>query len=441
LLPLAALLVLIPSAVFFFQSADFADDMGTGEANPPPANHAPPVRDQRESPERREPKESTPVAAIAGSAKTPGQLLEEAFAAKPSTEIEARDAAVEVLTAQLRAAGSAGLEAIKNFLATGRDVRFWDGYGLSGSKLKSAPTLRIALIEALREWPGSTAVSLEILRSKSSVWESALAIRNLEKQNPGTYRHEAIEALKRRIPDPASWNSTPGGEAILFEVTSHLRAEELFPELHAMTAAQPIFHAPGYTRMLSDFPDEIRASAIERLLAEPKVAETLLANPSITNQFSFVDERMRTFTANAFAHRWNASQKLNVLQGLDPTPPSSLNSFFVDPRDPEYARADARREKREASARKVLLREIEPSTDTPELQQELKRVKQAVALRMALLEADRRHEADPASEVEFASGEGKAMIKGRRIENIELRSAPTIPKIIDGEDSTPELPR
>jgi hypothetical protein len=437
LLPLAALLVLIPSAVFFFQSADFADDMGTGETNPSPANHAPPVGDQREPPERREPKELTPAAATAGSAKTPGQLLEEALAAMPSMDAKARDAAVEALTAQLRAAGPAGLEAIKGFLATGRDLRFRDGYSFSGSKLSSAPTLRVALIEALREWPGSTAVLLEILRSKSSVWESTLVIRNLEKQNPGTYRHEAIQALQARITDSSSWDSTPAAEAIVFEVARHFRAEELLPQLHALTVAEPVFHSPDYVKMLNGFPDDVRSAAIKRLLAEPKVSEAVLGQPSLLHQFSFVDEGMRAFMVNAFARVWDTPRKLNSLQAFGATPPSGSTVIFDDPRDPGRARANAERDLKEARARKVLLLEIEPSADTPELQEAVQRARQAVTREIGLQEQDRRHEGDIAAEVEFGSGDGKATIKGRRIENIEIRSAPIIPKLEDA-DSTPE---
>jgi hypothetical protein len=262
-------------------------------------------------------------------------------------------------------------------------------------------------------------------------------IRNLEKLNPGTYRHEAIQALQARIADASSWDSTPAAEAIVFEVARHFRAEELLPQLHALTVAQPVFHAPDYVKMLNGFPDDVRSAAIKRLLAEPKVSEAVLSQPSLLHQFSFVDEGMRAFMVNALARVWDTSRKLNSLQAFAATPPSGSTIIFDDPRDPGRVRANAERDLKEVRARKVLLMEIEPSADTPELQEALKKVRQAVTREIGLQEQDRRHEGDPAEEVEFGLGDGKATIKGRRIENIEIRSAPVIPKLEDG-DSTPE---
>jgi hypothetical protein len=431
LLPLAAVLVLIPSAVFFFQSGEYvkdAEDLGSDSLL---ASDGVSTRGELRT------REAVQSAKVAAPSKTPSQLLEEAFAAMSAMEIAVRAVEGDALIVKLRAAGPAGLDAVRKFLASGRDVRFRDGYAFSGSRMVQAPTMRSALIESLREWPGSTAVLLELLRSKGSVWESALVIRNLEKQNPGTYRHEAIHALRERIADPSRWDSTPATEAIVFEVARHFQAEELLPQIHALTTAQPVFHVPSYVQMLNGFSDNVRSAAIDRLLAEPKVTEALLGHPYLMNQFSFVDERMRAFAGNAFTQVWNGSQKLNGLQGFDATPPSGTNTFFGDPRDSNWSGANVERDLKETRARKVLLMEIEPAADTPELQQALKKARQAVISEIGKLEMDRRYDASQPAEIEFASGAGKATIKGRQIENIEINSVPVIPKV-DDADSTPE---
>ena len=171
LLSLAAVLVLIPSAIFFFQSGEYVRDAEGLDRDSQSHTSGEPIGS--ETPELNE---SAELKVIPSSQKTPVELLEEAFASMPSMEKNARDAAVEVLTAKLRAAGPAGLEAIRHFLASGRDVRFRDGYSFSGSRMSTAPTLRAALIESLREWPGSTAILLELLRSKGSLWEDRKSV-------------------------------------------------------------------------------------------------------------------------------------------------------------------------------------------------------------------------------------------------------------------------
>ena len=436
MLSLAALLVLIPSGIFFFHSGEIASDAERIEQLSQPTKIAETI-----AREKREPGDGIELKVVTIPTKTPAELLEEAFAALPSMEQSARDSEVDALIAKLRAAGPAGLNAVRQFLAGAKDVPFRNGFSFSNGQLAKAPSLRMALIDALRGWSGSTGALLEVLKSNATVFEMTLAIRGLEMQFPGTYRNEAIESLKRRIDDPNAWNSGRLGEEYFFDVARYFQGEEILPQVHAMVVKEPLFRAPEYVRMLDGFSPEARGVALDRLFAEPKFTEMFIANPHMTNQFSYVDDRMRAFTVHAFTQVWQAPQKLKALEYIAGVPPDHLSDFFIKPGESVWTRSQSESDLREASARKMLLAELEPAADTPELQEALKKGRAAVTSEIGRQMNDRRHENDPPADVEFASGEGKATIKGRRIENIEIRSAPIIPKNIDGEDSTPEQPR
>jgi hypothetical protein len=292
----------------------------------------------------------------------------------------------------------------------------------------------MALFEGLREWPGSAAVMLEVLKSPASVAETALAIRNLEKQFPGTYRAEAIEALKRRLTPGSPVNFGYGGESFMLEVAQHYRAAELIPQLETWMRDQPELRAEHYQRTISVFPDDARGPAMDRFLADPKVQAAFDANAF--NQFSYTDPRVRNFAARVFVEQWSAEQRANALRSFGPAPAVHLNTFFTDPHDPEFDRANNARSLVEARARKELLSQIAPAADAPEVQSGIKKALQSVTFEISLRDVDRRHASDPAQEVEFGSGEGKAIIKGRSIQELQLRTEP-VPLRSSDEDSTP----
>ena len=77
------------------------------------------------------------------------------------------------------------------------------------------------------------------------------------------------------------------------------------------------------------------------------------------------------------------------------------------------------------------------ATDTPDLRQALKRARERVTREIARQADDRRHENDAPAEIEFASGDGKAVIKGRRIEDLQLRAEP-LPLVPADDGSTSE---
>src|SRR6266446_5257837 len=131
--------------------------------------------------------------------KSPAELMHELLASLPDLKPEQRQPAVNDLLAKLRQMGPAGLQVVRDFLRGGEDVKFQNGYAMVNGKLTMSPSLRVALLNALGDWPGADATELtrDVLRSTSQLAEAAMAIRQLEAKVPGAYRADAIQALIR----------------------------------------------------------------------------------------------------------------------------------------------------------------------------------------------------------------------------------------------------
>jgi hypothetical protein len=110
---------------------------------------------------------------------------------------------------QLVEQGTAAVPPLQDFFQTHADVRFG-----SVSNLLEEPTLRIAFIEVLFNIPSPDNVNLQeqILRNTTDPDEVALLARQLELQEPGTYR-DLIVLTARVALDQARTGQWPGRDA------------------------------------------------------------------------------------------------------------------------------------------------------------------------------------------------------------------------------------
>jgi hypothetical protein len=369
-------------------------------------------------------------------------LIEQALRTLATTPPNGQDAALRKLIAELRAAGPRGLQAVADFLRSGRDAPVRNAYGTSGNRVTSPSTLRVALLDALANWEGSAAVMLEFLRSPASGWEVVLAIRNLELQFPSTYRAESIAALKSALARPPDANFGDGGESHVFAAVARLGAKDLLPQAEALAVSTS--NVPRYVEALADFPAETRAEALRRVLSRPELTEEITAAPQTVNHWLFQEPQVAAFIGGVFRARLAPEQRIAMLDGLDSTAPilPAEQRLFSNPQDArEGDRAANAAALREAQARKAFIAELatDPSQSS-EVQAAAKDAQRRITEEIAARQTAARAEVNPLVEVDFAQGGGKAQIKGRRIEQIELQPAAVLGTPVS-EDSTDSPPR
>ena len=377
---------------------------------------------------------STPSAIILPSPAPTGtsqQLIEGLVTALPALEPEQRDEATRQLIRKLREQGTNGLQAVAEFLRSGRDVPFRDGYRMEGLRIVEAPSLRIALLDALQDWEGSTAVLLDFLKSPAPIWELVLAARNLELQFPGTYRDPAIASLKASLSRRELPPFGAGGEAHLFATAAHFKAVEILPELERVTAQTRGPNLPRHIQLLNTLPPETRAPALDRLFTHPEIADEIELAPQTLNQWPYGDPRVQAYVAGVFANRLNVQQRVAMLDGFDAATPvlSSDESLFTSKQNArERDQAAAKDAIAEAQARKAFLTSLAKTPDQPaEVQEAIKDAQKRITEDLAMRQTAERSESQPLVEVPIGLGDGKAQIKGRRIEQIELKPASVIP--------------
>lgn len=419
LLPFA-LATIIGTAAFLFYRSE-------------PAPKVPGSLQSLEKPKDPEPLTAveTQVRAAVGPTRN-SKAFDELLKALPNLDPEERDGATQRLIRQLREKGPAGLKTVADFLSSGRDVPFRDGYQMDGVRIVEAPSLRIALIEALRDWEGSTGVLLAFLRSPASIWERVLAARNLELQYPGTYREQTIAAIKDSLASKELPQFGEGGEAHLFATASHFKAVELLPELERVTAQTRGANTPRYLQLLNTLPSETRTVSLERFFAHSEIADEIELAPQTLNQWPYEDARVQAYLAGVFADRLNVQQRVAMLDGFDASTPALFNNdeslFTAKQNARELDRSAAKAALAEAQARKTFLANLAKTPDQPtEVQEAIKDAQKRVIDDIAMRQTAHRAEPKPLVEVPIGLGDGKAQIKGRRIEQLELKPATVIP--------------
>ena len=182
----------------------------------------------------------------------------------------------------MRERGTDVVPAIRDFLRSQQDVEFDK---MPGGKLAEQRTLRLALIDTLRQIGGAEAieVSLEQLRMTKTPSEIAMLALNLEEAAPGVYRDEAIQTVLSALQDLAR-TKNPLEVRPLFEALQALGGPE------AMTTLEQIPHNAdmvGYLRnkdtnisptvgtyaliTLASLPDGEGISSLADLAGDPNV--------------------------------------------------------------------------------------------------------------------------------------------------------------------------
>jgi hypothetical protein len=231
-----------------------------------------------------------PVVTKGVAPKTAVELFHEVLAALPGMDASQRQAAVKDLVKKLRAAGPEGLQAVRDFFRAGQDVKFQGGYTVSNGRMVQIPSLRVALLDALEDWPGPEAMELtrEILRSTPRVFEATMAIRQLEAKDPGAYRAEAIQTLQQLAAAPPDKDGFYDGGASLIDALGYFKAPELIPTAEKLVEKNG-WMAGQLLQALASFPPDVRGPAVERLFSQPAIAKQLAANPWALQSLNYGD--------------------------------------------------------------------------------------------------------------------------------------------------------
>jgi len=144
----------------------------------------------------------------------------------------------------MRERGTAVVPAIRDFLRSQQDVEFDK---MPGGKLAEQRTLRLALIDTLRQIGGAEAVdvSLDQLRMTKTPSEVAMLALNLEEAAPGVYRDEAIGTVLGALQDLARTKNP-------LEVRPLFEALQALGGLEATTALEQFPHNADMVGYLSN---------------------------------------------------------------------------------------------------------------------------------------------------------------------------------------------
>ena len=328
-----------------------------------------------------------PVAAPVAAPKKPSELFHEALASLGELDAKKRQAAVNQLVNQLRAAGPEGLQAVRDFFRAGQDVKFKDGYAIMNGRMTQMPSLRVAMLDALGEWPGTEATELsrEVLRSTPRMFEAAIAIRQLEAKSPGTYRAEAIQTLQQLANEPQGKDGMFDGGNTLFDAMGYFKAPELIP------AAEKLVQKNGwaafqYVQALEKFSPDVRGPAIERLFAQPEVVKQLTANPWALQGMNYSDRAVSQNVAQIFETGMDRKVRENFLQNFAGSHGSFVAASSFDPSAAKGAVVQPMPEATRVAqlqAKLTFLDQIAPQCNTAVLQERLQDarddVKKAIA--------------------------------------------------------------
>jgi hypothetical protein len=353
------------------------------------------------------------------AAKSPATLLHETIASLPGLDERDRDRAVNELVEALRQHGPAGLQAVREFFKTAQDVKIRNGWGMSNGRITSAPSLRIALLDALREWPGGTELNLEILRETSRAFEASLAVRNLEKSSPGVYRAEAIRTMSTLAAQPMKGEFAAEGMNYVFDAMRHFNAPELLPAAEKLVASQP-WAAFQLMNALKEMAPEVRGPAYGRLFSDPKIAAQLASNPHTMQNLNYADPHVAQHAAHLYATLMDAKQRDRFLGDFGSNRAFSIRSdFFAPEATANYVTVAGGTEVPELQARLGFLDQIAPHSTTPVLQQRLAEAREDINKAIANPRTDAVIGGDRVFQI--GTGAGEMKIRADTIRSIEIR--------------------
>ena len=256
-----------------------------------------------------------PIADSAPQAKGPAEIFHEAIGGLKNMDPNRRQAAIESLMKQLRAAGPEGFQVVRDYFRAGQDVKFQNGYTIVNGKMVQTPSLRTALLNVLGDWPGGEAIDLtrEILRTTSQMNEASIAISQLEKSAPGTYRAEAIQAIQQLAGKPLEKDAwAMNGAAAIFDAMKQFKAAELLPAAEAFVGKNPMM-ATQYIAALDALPADVRTPALQRLFANESVTKGFASNPWSLQQLNYSEPVVAQNVAQMFTANTDKKFRENFL--------------------------------------------------------------------------------------------------------------------------------
>ena len=306
--------------------------------------------------------------------KSAAQLLHDTLAALPTfprLDFRPREAAIAELIRNLRAAGPEGLEALRRFFRTDQDMTVGNGFGMKNGRT-SLYTFRIAMLDALADWPGPEALALaeEVFRSTPRALEAEIALIQIETKNPGAYRDEAIERLKQTSNASAEIRGRLWQEPFL-ALMSYYQAPELIQIAEDM---RPGWRAASlYLSALTSCPTEMSAPAMERLFSRPEIAAQLAKEPWMFHDMPYAEPSVLQNVARIFDSAMDSNGKEKFLGAFEVH--DSMYGMTIDYYLGELGAGNKRQsdagKKTELQARLAFLEQISPQCTTPVLQEKL----------------------------------------------------------------------
>jgi len=163
---------------------------------------------------------------------------------------------------QLASHGTAAIPAVREFLERNLDLDFAE---LNGAKAVGYSSLRIGLLDVLRQIGGQDAVAAfhGVLQTTADPLEIALVARNLEEAAPGQYRQDALNAARDTLAIVAEGKLTVRDVAPIFQMLQNYADPSVVADLEKAAAKWDY-----YARMaLAGLPD---GQGIPALIQEAK---------------------------------------------------------------------------------------------------------------------------------------------------------------------------
>lgn len=294
------------------------------------------------------------------------ELIRQAVKELAADDTDDKAGKVKALIQSLGTNQNAGLVAIREFLNQNVDVYLTEGFEEKSGRITIAPSLRIALLDALQDWPGSENISIAsaILQNPERALEVAIAARILELHAPGAHREEIIRAFQNLPDDEQEDPDFAGGTGqFLYSALFHFAAQELLPEAEKRALTNPTFSVQLITA-LESFSDAVRLQSMNRLLPGINVLEETPYGFSVAEIISYKHPDLQNTLRDIFAGL-SPGGRQNYLQKLaDYIPPPNPVDFFArDPSQIPHVNIAV-----EIQGRLEFLKAIAPECNTPDLQ-------------------------------------------------------------------------
>lgn len=306
------------------------------------------------------------IADVLPQPKGAAETFQEAIGKLKELDTASMAGIVKTLSQQLRADGPDGIEALRDYFRAGQDVTFQHGYVVVDGKM--VHSLRTALLDSLGDWPADVAneFALGTLRSTSRRADASIAIRLLEKNAPGAFRAEAIQAFQRFAGKPfefekGDWLMNDG----LFETMKRFKAVELLPVAEAVLGNNG-WDTMRFITSLNALPAEVRAGALQRLFAKETVTKYLPMSSLGIQSLNYADPIIAENMARVFATSADKSSREGFVWAIGEPGYELMGSASAAERMANW------------QARASFLESIAPQCYTPALQERLQDARAAL---------------------------------------------------------------